>query len=232
MTTKYSGISFPNSTHVFGRNCALKIYKDKKGIVWHRITKRWLGWIPFNPVILLFPLIDIVIAILLSSGDNITDSVDRLNLIFPNLGSAFLLVVFLLELTAIGVLIYMVLRKNDQCKWHGLEHRLIAAAEHNSIDTAEYFSIISDRCGATYFPTIFVVFVFLTILNTGGFLTLAFLAMFIEAKTFHPYNKIGLRFGRWLQKKYTTDEPDHEMMIAGKEGMKELMEMENRGLQE
>lgn len=113
-------------------------------------------------------------------------------------------------------------------EWHGLEHKLIHAAEHGDIENAAAYSTIHDRCGGTYFLTmpiyLYLSWVVSNIVGLGGegILTMTALLVMLESRTFHHYNIPGIWLGRFLQR-FTTREPGKDLLERGIPAMAAFM---------
>ncbi len=231
-----SGISLPSKTIIFHGQRILEIFRDKDGKLSHKTSKLPFN-LPINPVILIYPLIDVFFGFLfwLSRQDIVTEQTIVICTIDNSLLGIIAEQVMDLGLTAVFLYLYWhFLLKNffcEVCPWHGLEHKLIQAAKENDIEHAENHSRIADECGCTYFLTIgitFVTYFIVAYIIFGmdipvGLLTTAMINILIENKLFHKKNTWGLRLGIWLQEHYLTSEPPEELLIYGKKTMREFM---------
>ena len=225
---KFSGISLPGNTYVFGKENTLRVYHDDNGSLSYSIRpRRFQG--PFNPALLLFPLIDIVMFALY-----------LLDPILPKLGTTVIIpdwAVILIRIGFYGVFFYLVVyfarAVEALAPWHGLEHKLIVSAEDGGLERAAEYSRISDRCGGSFLLSMLTVMSAFIATQAAfglyppvGIYSTILLCIYFEQKTFHDRNTWGLRFGRWLQERITTAEPDTDMLNVGIKGMEDLLKME------
>jgi len=225
-----SGISLPGSTIIFHGQQILKIFRKKDGSLGHKTSKLPFN-APINPVILIYPLIDVIIGLLFwFSRQNVAQETIVV-FTFDNtlLGMAVELTMNLV-IAALIIYLYWNFFK-EVCPWHGLEHKLIQAAKENDIEHAENHSRIAEECGCTYFLTMGITVITYLIVAYGifgmeipvGLLTLLLINMYLENKLFHKKNTWGLRLGIWLQEHYLTSEPSEELLTYGKKAMAEFM---------
>jgi len=144
----------------------------------------------------------------------------------------FALVFSVIFMTGAVLFLYLFWLKG-LARFHGTEHRAIAAAENEDIQNYEKYSVVNDRCGGTFILSIYAYLfiaiyfiVFILGLPGYGVYTLTMVLMFLEAKYFHHYNVLGIIFGRVLQRKLTTKEPFEWQNEIGKKGIAELMKAE------
>jgi uncharacterized protein YqhQ len=209
---KLAGISWKNGTLITNGTYSLEITADS-----YQIRKRIIS----PHILVFFAGIDLALFLLVLGIGYISVTFET-----GDVFSAALLAVI-----AWSFNIYMFWRIFGKRlrEWHGLEHKLIAAAEHNDVKNAATYSPINDRCGGTYFLSIPVYLALATTLTVVlgiapfGVLTLTGCLMTIEAKTFHQYNIPGIRFGRWLQKHVTTREPGADLLEKGIPAMEQFM---------
>ncbi|MFA7122096.1 MAG: DUF1385 domain-containing protein [Bacilli bacterium] len=236
---KFSGISFPGSTTVYGPTHKLNVYEDG-GEAKYRVTKRrYAGKI--HPLLLIYPLVDI----LLIAGHLPLPVVGELKQYLPDLdyhlgiegtfATQILSNLFVLVIAYYFLWPYIRNLFTGVRPWHGLEHKLILSAEAGEPDLAKQYPVIADKCGGTYLLTLLVIaglFSLVQYVDYGmyppiGVMTVCVISILIEAKTFHESNTPGLYFGRWLQEKVTTSEPTDDMLQVGIRGMKELIVCES-----
>ena len=113
-------------------------------------------------------------------------------------------------------------------KWHGCEHKVIAAAENNDLGGAWKYSRVNDRCGATFMLTIMATYLlWIAFLGTPfGVFSMVYLVILAESKYFHKYNAFGILVGRKIQERATTAEPSERMLRIGENGMEALIQLE------
>lgn len=184
-------------------------------------------WLADNPPKVLVDLVNWLGSIGEEIGNKIAPAIPDITT-SPSFDLVFTVVFFT------GCLLFMYFAMfRGLARWHGQEHRAIAAAEAKDIENMEKYSVVNDRCGGTFILSIyaylfiaiyFVVFVFH--LPGYGVYTMTALMMYAEAKYFHHYNVLGIAFGRFIQKKFTTREPWPWQNQIGKEGITELMKAE------
>jgi len=223
--TRFSGMSWNGGTKIFGENYSIKI-TEKKYIIAKNKLPDFPFIIPFALVIDLVPTLFISLPNMVISG--VTD--------LSPFWTRFLIFLSFFGMLAfdIGMIYYLVRYILGSEKWHGLEHKLIAAAEKNDVENAGDYSPINDRCGGTYMLSM-VAYLFIALFISTyvigtfpfGFLTIAALLVVAESRLWHMHNTPGIRFGRWLQQKFTVREPTTAMLQKGIIGMKYLLEIEN-----
>jgi len=183
----------------------------------------------------LFPLVDLLIVILYYADFSfIFDKVAKRlpSVPIPSVSLPFETVLLIANIVCISLLItyflglYFIMLRGVR-KWHGCEHKVISAAENNDIDNAKKYSPIHERCGGTLMPTIFVGYAIwgIVVWQTGfafGFLTFVTVLIYFNVKYFHKYDKVGIWFGKWLQRHATVSEPDDWQLELGKVAMKNL----------
>ena len=113
-------------------------------------------------------------------------------------------------------------------RWHGCEHKVIAAAENNDLGAAWKYSRVNDRCGATFMLTIMATYLlWIGFMGTPfGVFSMTYLVILAESRYFHKYNAFGILVGRKIQERATTSEPPQQMLTAGENGMEALIELE------
>lgn len=230
-----SGMSLPGNTLIFHGQRILKIFRDKDGKLAHKISKLPFDF-PINPVILIYPLIDVFFGLLfwLSRQDIVIEQTIVIYTFDNTLLGMIAEDIMYLGLAVAFLYFYYLILKNtflELSPWHGLEHKLIQAAYENDLENAENHSRIAEECGSTYFLTIMITFV--TYFSVSyfifgmdipvGLLTATMINMLIENKLFHKQNTLGIRLGIWLQEHYLTTEPPKDLMIYGKQAMTEFM---------
>ena len=123
--------------------------------------------------------------------------------------------------------LYFVLVRSVR-RWHGTEHKVIAAIENNDIDNAKSYSPIHERCGGTLLPTIifaYAVWIFFASYTGIIFGQMTFIALFIVAnvKVFHKYDKFGIWFGKQFQRYFSVSEPHDWQLDMGKIAVRNLL---------
>jgi uncharacterized protein YqhQ len=112
-------------------------------------------------------------------------------------------------------------------RWHGCEHKVIAAAENNDLGNARNYSRINDRCGATFMLSILITYaLWMSFIGPFGIFSITYLIMVIESKLFHRYNVFGIYLGRKIQEHATTAEPPQSMLNVGENAMDALIQSE------
>jgi len=128
-------------------------------------------------------------------------------------------------------LLYLVIFRGVRT-WHGSEHKLISAMENDDIDNAEKYDPIHERCGGTLMPTIIVAGICWSFVVTatgfpfGQFTFMSFF-IFLNVRYFHKYDKVGIWFGKWLQRHATVSEPEPWKINLGRIAVKQLVKAEN-----
>lgn len=236
---RYPGVTIRGKKHkaIFGKLDNSKREKKRFGKMWRKngygfcVKKKRFGDIFMSMMIfVLFPLIDLSVfstyyilsnvkikvpSVIISAGQ-------KLSTIPPIFQNILLIVWFVLWLFLIYYLVFRGVRK-----WHGTEHKLIASAENNDIENAKKYSPIHERCGGTLMPTIllgYIIWMFIysrTGIIFGGYSIIGVL-IFCNIKFFHKYDKIGIWFGKLLQKYVTVKEPNNWQLSLGKVAMKNL----------
>jgi uncharacterized protein YqhQ len=221
---KFSGISHPNGCNIYSDHFKLRIF-ERRGRTKYTISKRvnpqvnplLVGFVVLDVAILFLPQIAGFITSLIPEdiGEGVSGAVEA----YPWLIDVLATAVFILYMYFI---INMLLRTR---RWHGCEHKLIAAAEENDIASAMSFSPIHDRCGTTYLLTMGIIMAIPLFLFGWFLFTLVAVGIILESKYFHMYNKPGILIGRLIQK-YNAIEPEGYKLHVGIRGMKELVERE------
>jgi hypothetical protein len=247
---KFGGMSFGGKyggCRIFGNKYFLTIGREKKtmnfGYAVEKLRPRnmimkfffiffffmidgivWIADHPPRVLIMFFDWIE-------SAADNIGNAVSP---VLPNVQTSptFDLVASIVFFTICCAIFYMASFRGVR-RWHGLEHKSIAAAEQDDIANYEKYGVVNDRCGGTFLLSIyayllisicFVVFV-LGVPGYGAY-TMTAVMMYAEAKWFHQYNVIGIWFGRKLQKHASTREPWDWQKKIGKEAITQLLNAE------
>jgi uncharacterized protein YqhQ len=250
---RFGGMSFGGifggGTIIFSKRYKLFIFKDRKTKTWKQVIKKKKLPITFHIMFLFFLLFDGMFYIMefksvwvnnlfigigkFLFGDMTAQEVRN---IFSPIFSIPLWVWELIVYVIIGFLLlflYFFWLRGVR-KWHGCEHKVIEAAINDDIYNAEKYTPISNKCGGTYMLTMYVSMGAYWVLSTTffhislpvGVFTFVLLMIFIESRVFHKYNKIGICFGRWLQKKITVSEPEPWQLKLGIGGMKKLIDVE------
>ncbi len=230
-----SGVSFPGQTVIFHGQRILKIFQNKDGTFGHE-TSRFPFNSPINPFLLVYPLLDIFLLVLfLISQQRAAQENFVVLYTFDNasLGMAVEGILSFIGFMIPLVVVWFVFRPYFQqvCPWHGLEHKLILAAEEKDIGNAENHSRIAEQCGCTYMLTIMITVITYTLVAYGifgmnvpvGLPTTILINMYFESRYFHKENTWGLRLGIWLQEHYLTSEPSEDLISYGKKAMAEFM---------
>lgn len=236
-------------TTIFSKRYKLSIYKDYKTKEWKQKIKKKRLPIVLHFMFLFFPLFDGLFYIIEFKSYWITNTVIAIGkFIFGDITKSEAIDIMqpvisvpswvwdVIVYGLIGFLLiflyYFWLRGIR--KWHGCEHKVIAAAEKDDINNAISYDPVNDKCGGTYMLSIYFGMGFYWFLSTRVFLlsipvgvfTFVLFIMIIESRLFHKYNKIGIWFGRWLQRKITIDEPFDWQLNLGIDGMKKLIDCE------
>jgi uncharacterized protein YqhQ len=227
---KLGGISFPNGCNIYSDHYKLKIREYRGRTKFEIVTRRiW----KIHPFLLLFPVFDILLfvgpAIFLfiialipeETTTAVTGGVEAVTEMLP--AWAIDILAFLVFFLYMFLIIKIVMRSR---KWHGCEHKLIAAAEGGKIFDAKEFPTTHDRCGTTYMLSILALLVTIFLLFRHPLLTPIGIFMFMEARYFHDYNKPGILFGRLIQH-FNALEPENYKLHVGMKGVNELMKLEN-----
>ncbi len=225
MELKLSGVSYSEGCIIHGTNHSVNI-SEQNGRTRYKINKKFnLG---INPVLLIFPIADILIF----SLPVLTEFIEKIMLQYlPSETTGMLesipdwAVYVILTVATIFLLYEAIKILLETRKWHGCEHKLINAAHNNDIENARDYPTFADRCGTTYIFTIVIVMLVMIFLFSQPVLTIAGIVMIIESKFFHKYNKIGIEIGRLIQK-YNAIEPEGYTMHVGIKGVKELIAIE------
>lgn len=236
MAKKYSGISFGGifqRVKIYGDRFVLIYGKDKNDLkyevrpltTFEKLSKK---------LYLLFPLLDVFIiigALLFAflTSILIPDPIggETPSKLFSLIAQYGPIVIIIIEY----VLLYKLIIKG-LATWHGSEHKIIAAMENNDIDNAKDYDPIHERCGGTLLPTIIfsqIVWSYFS-MKTGiffGMFTCMSFFVYLNVKFFHKYDKLGIWFGKWLQRKFTVREPHKWQLDIGIKGAKELIIAEN-----
>jgi uncharacterized protein YqhQ len=215
---KFSGMSYPGGCEIYGDNHKVHIF-ERDGHTKYEICKK--RNLKVNPVLLMLPLLDVAIVF----APEIYAFVAA---ILPEDTGDFLSIIPEWAVAAISaagtaVFLYYILRMLILSRrWHGCEHKLIAAAENNDIINAKEYSPIQDSCGTTYVFTMFMSSLVAYLLFGQVYITFIVIMLILESKTFHKYNAMGIAIGRFIQK-YNALEPEGYKLHVGMKGMKELV---------
>jgi len=253
---KFGGVSYGGfyggGTIIYSKKYKLNIFKDFKTKEWKKVINKKKLPITIPLPILVFPIFDGMYFTLLffprlflegfkaidsgvawilsflpkSSGTGTTISTNPIYTQIILYGVIIGLIIFVYFFVFRGV-----------AYWHGCEHKVIAAGRNNDLKNVRKYNTIDDRCGGTFMLTmwgamIFYWFLFFYIFNwfvPFGIFTFILFIMVIESKWFHSYNKLGIWFGRKLQKKLTVKEPHDWQLKLGVEGMTKLIDCEVNG---
>lgn len=223
--TRFSGMSWNGGTKIFGEKYSIRI-TEKKFVLSKNKLPDFPFIIPFAVVIDLVPILIIELPNMAIEG--VAD-------ISPFWARFFIFFSFFGMLAFdLGMIYYLVRYILGSERWHGLEHKLIAAAEKGDIENTANYSPINDRCGGTYMLSMLAYLGIALIITTHvigtfpfGILTIAALLVVAESRVWHQYNTPGIRFGRWLQQKFTVREPSASMIQKGIIGMKYLLDLES-----
>jgi len=247
---RFSGMSFGGiyggGTTIFSKRYKLNIYKNSKTKEWERVVKK--KWFPISNhfFFLLFPIIDVLYYVIefksyliynfinwvVNPFKNVSTSVDVSAPSFYILIWVFQIIIYFL-IGFFFVFLYFVCFKGVR-KWHGCEHKVIVASENNDLDNAIKYNPISDRCGGTYMITIYLTmglywyscFYIFHLMVPIGIMTFILLVIELESRLFHKYNRLGIWFGKLIQRYCTIKEPEEWQLKLGINGMKELIDVE------
>lgn len=225
---KFGGMSTAGGMSLFGPNYTASINEDGFMI------ERKLFRSPINYL----PLFDIALLGLFALLEY-SRFFEKVDFIAASLSEQQMKIITILALSAfLWVAFYFIRRIPDYIvafrrfrKWHGCEHKVIAAAENNDLGGAGKYSRVNDRCGATFILTIMAVYLlWIAFLGTPfGVFSVVYLVILAESKYFHKYNAFGILVGRKIQERATTAEPPEHMLKAGENGMEALIELEKAG---
>lgn len=234
---RYSGVSFGgifNRVSIFGDRYYVMYgkfkngygYKVKKYNTWDKISQRFYLFFPVFDLLLIFGYIVLPMLITYISGNAEGPYIEISPIVMYIIVYVLPFIVVIFEF----FLIYYLIMKGVRT-WHGSEHKLISAMEDNNIDNAVEYDPIHKRCGGTLMPTIiFSLLAWLFIsYYTGipfGQFTFMTICIVLNIKVFHKYDKVGIWFGKWLQRKYTISEPEHWKLTLGRIAAKQLVKAE------
>jgi len=248
---RFGGISFGGvfggGTTIFSKRYKLNIYKESKTKKWVKIIKKKKFPILIHTFFFVFPLIDILYYVLefkpnLVSGFfnwllNKIDSIP-IDVTVPSFYIPLWLinVILYFSIFLLLLVLYFVAFKGMR-RWHGCEHKVIAAAENDDIDNAIKYTPISTHCGGTYIFIAyfalglywFIVFYFFHLNLPVGIMTFVVLMIILESHFFHKYNRLGIWVGKILQRYCTVKEPELWQLKLGIDGMKKLVDVEYNG---
>ncbi len=247
---KFSGISFggrkPNVT-IYGKTHKVIFgkfrrgpHKNKYGFEVHKHSKP--DYI-FRRFYFLFPLFDVGIFLGYQYGDILFNFLFHLfaplektiGPSLPTMSPEFLATLGICLCISVYILCYVllyILLFRGVRKWHGTEHKLIAAAENNDINNAKQYDPIHERCGGTLVPTFFLGYIIWLVFfyYTGifyGEMTIITILIFLNIKYFHKYDKVGIYVGKLIQKYLTIKEPDEWQLHLGQVAIRNLVNAEN-----
>lgn len=220
----YGGYAIPDRTTILGDRYKLVISQKKKEGISYEIKERKIHKI--HPILILFVGLDLLGAVFYLDVVP-AETVEAFKVGLGPIYELGLIVAFFLY-WAILLDFFYCMRP-----WHGLEHKLVHAAENDNLDHAGEYSTVHDRCGGTYVLSLLSVYAVLSSVYavmgwpSVGILSLMGLVMLLESRYWHKKNAPGIWFGRVLQRFATTKEPTPAMLTVGIEGMKELVRKEN-----
>lgn len=236
MAEKYSGVSLGGiiqRVKIYGDKFVLIYGKDKNDDLTYEVRPLTKIEKLSKKIYLVFPLLDVFIIIgtlffVFLTSILVPDSIGGTSSKILSLIGKYGPIVFIfLEY----FLLYKLIAKGV-ATWHGSEHKIISAMENNDIDNAKNYDPIHERCGGTLLPTIVfsqIIWSYFS-MKTGiffGMFTFMSFFIYLNIKFFHKYDKFGIWFGKWLQRKFTVREPHKWQLDIGIEGAKELVIAEN-----
>lgn len=232
---KYPKVTIYGKTHkaIFGRNRLCRKSLLSYGFKISKKEKRnyFLRYFYF-----FYPLIDVVKYISINPPKIITDIANSVAdkvtsvITIPSWFFHVVTICLFLLIILLYFLLYLLIFKGVRT-WHGAEHKVISAAEHNDLDNVKKYNPIHERCGGTLLPTIFFGYIIWMVLflKTGlmyGEFTIITILLFLNIKFFHKYDKIGIYIGKKIQKYFTVKEPDDWQIRLGTSAMKNLVKAE------
>ena len=235
-TLKFSGMSYPDGTTIYGKKYGVQIDKDG-----YKIIKKRMGLF-----IYLYPIFDLILLAMFLTRDQVINFIVShfaFNITYKPLHGSWLLLlnIFIafinygIPILIVGAILWLYFKHQDYllrlARWHGCEHKVIDAAEKGDIDSAELSSPVNIHCGSTYMVSLCsgLIVWYLIVKIPVGLFSLIFLIMYFESKIWHKKNWIGIKVGSWLQKKVLTREPTDEQLEMGKRGISALIVRERNG---
>ena len=207
---KLAGMSFPDHTQIYAKNFWVKIDKDT-----YTVKKR-RGVQP----IFLFPLIDLLFFgwFYYARPGLVKAYAPVSNPVLDGILALAFLIFF------IGCAIFLISSFVKIRKWHGCEHKAIAAAMAGDLENIKKYSPIHDSCGGTYLFSLYLGMAawFTFVGSPIGVFSFLLIIMVLESRYFHKHNRLGIWIGRQIQRITTTEPPD-EILEMGKRGVGALM---------
>ena len=244
-TLRFGGQSSFDRTTIFGRKHRLVIRETDDGFQ-SELTESTTTTGGINPMLSFFLFVDTLLLAITAIGYWAESHPEAVESIMEPLSEGlsgveiplelFTIFDILITIAVASVIGQMVLTYGPQWRrlreWHGLEHKLISAAENGNIDTAAACSPLHARCGGCYMVTIYTTYGLLIMawshfgLPPVFLLTSVFFVMKLESSYFHDINLPGIWVGMMIQRYLTISEPDAEQLRIGIESMREFINRE------
>lgn len=173
-----------------------------------------------------FGFVFIDILNILSKTKNITETNSIVRYILLGISLLFTVII-------IGVMIYLVKDFKSTLKYHGAEHKVVNAYESNkaiTVDNIDKCSRVHTSCGTIY--AIFFGFTMIMFLLIIPYKTIVYLLsiaisyelFIVDDPEIKWYSKYFYKVGLFIQKNFTTLEPEQKHLIIAKECMLNLLD--------